>query len=199
MARTAKKKTTKPQAKPKPKRSPVTKATGSSVLAREAAFVDEFCESLSKTQAYRAAFPAAARWKPATVNRKAQEFYQRPRVKEAIEAREREKRSTSLVTQARVLEELAAIAFSDSLSVIEEVMRRVSAGEPLCDMPDAQRRVVRSLSITKSGIKIECESKSTALDMLMRHLGCYKLPETAGVPVSPVVWGIMPPGHREPE
>lgn len=136
-------------------------------------FADEFLIDLNATQA-----AIRAGYAKASAHSQASDLLKNPKVV-AYLATKRERLQGKLeVTQERVLQELARIAFFDSGNLFDD------AGEPipLSSMDEDTRRAIVGVELVTKGNdamgygevqKIRLADKKGALDSLSRHLGLF--------------------------
>lgn len=152
-------------------------SAGMSLNLRHQRFVAEYLKDLNGTQAcVRAGYPARAARGRACL------LLQRPGVRAAIEARQKQLADQFEVTAQRVIAEFAKLAFAnidDFLEVRPDGMVRVDLSKA-----DRQHRAalthvtVEEYEAARSGdrahrVKIRLASKQQALDSLARHLGLF--------------------------
>lgn len=135
-------------------------------------FVDEYCTDWNATQA---AIRAGYRAKRA--DQAGYQLLRKAEIQAAIETRQRELQGHCEVTQERVVQELAGIAFSD----LRHYLHWGPAGVTLArssTLTPAHSRVVKQLvqTVTKDGstLRLTLHDKVSALDKLARHLGLYQ-------------------------
>lgn len=138
---------------------------------KQKAFVAEYLVDLNATQAaVRAGYSAK------TAYSTGQENLKKPEIQDAIQQAQCHREKRTLVTQDRVVAELAKIAFGDA----RDVMRWGPGGVVLVPsdiLTDDQAASVAEVSesTTKDGgsIKLKRHDKVKALELLGRHLGMW--------------------------
>ncbi len=93
-------------------------------------------------------------------------------IQEAIEKRQ----NRVEITQDRVLQELASIAFAkgtDYASIISGVVMMNDTGE----LTEEQKAAIVSIKQTKEGVEVKLADKMKALELLARHLGLLQAQE----------------------
>lgn len=102
-----------------------------------------------------------------------------PQVAEYIESvREHLEILPTIATLTELQEQLSAVARADMTDIVEWLVD--DNGQPvpkiknLSELPKELRRLVKSVTWTKNGPKIELEDQAKARDMLIRTLGGYK-------------------------
>ncbi len=159
-------------------------------------FVNEYLIDLNGTRAYKAAYPGVKSDKTAAAA--ATRMLRNVKVQEYIEKRMKDREKRTEITQDRVLEELAAIAFanaSDFAKVVEkQAVITLESGKriPLTDetgkpvmikdveliltdnlLPE-QKKALSGIKHGKHGIEVASCDKVRALELLGRHLGMFK-------------------------
>lgn len=102
-----------------------------------------------------------------------------PKIRGAIEDAQRERSHKLGITQDRVLQELALVAFAN----IKDVMTTNEEGDTVIDLQKMPRAISAALSevsiSTKGGknktktAKVKMSDKLSALDKIMKHLGMF--------------------------
>jgi phage terminase small subunit len=136
-------------------------------------FVDEYLIDLNATQAV-----LRAGYKTKYPDKVGSELLGKTRVLEHLNKRmwDREKRTE--ITQDKVLQELAKIAFSSASDVAEvetneegyQFVRVKNTGS----LPDNIKSIIASIKQTKYGISVETYNKIQALELIGKHLGMFK-------------------------
>lgn len=128
-------------------------------------FVEEYLVDLNGARAYRAAGGGHSGAK-----QNAHKLLQRPDVQAAIQKRQAELREETGVRQVRVLQELAALAFSDLRKVAQWGPNhvKVRSSRSIDDMAAA---AISEIRMTKDGPVIKLHPKGDALQKYMQHLG----------------------------
>ena len=155
-------------------------------------FVNEYIVDLNATRAYKVAYPNVKKDDTAAVN--GNRLLRNAKVKEYLDERMREREKRTEITQDKVLEELAAIAFSNGskyAKVIEEIVYDEN-GEVLLDhngnivkqkvvelvltdeLSETDKKAIASIKRGKNGIEISTCDKVRALELLGKHLGMFK-------------------------
>jgi len=155
-------------------------------------FVNEYLVDLNATRAYKAAYPNVKKDDTAAVN--GNRLLRNAKVKEYLDERMREREKRTEITQDKVLEELAAIAFSNGskyAKVIEETVYDEN-GEVLLDsdgnivkqkvvdlvltdeLSETDKKAIASIKRGRNGIEISTCDKVRALELLGKHLGMFK-------------------------
>lgn len=134
-------------------------------------FADEYLIDLNATRAYRVAYPAVKKEEAAAVN--GSKLLRNTKVAAYIQERMQERQKRTEITQDRVLQELAAIAFAkatDYAEIKNECVRIKDTG----DLDEQQVRAIAGIKEGKFGVEIKLNDKEKALELLGRHLGMFK-------------------------
>lgn len=155
-------------------------------------FVNEYLVDLNATRAYKVAYSNVKKDDTAAVN--GNRLLRNAKVKEYLDERMREREKRTEITQDKVLEELAAIAFSNGskyAKVIEEIVYDEN-GEVLLDhngnivkqkvvelvltdeLSETDKKAIASIKKGRNGIEISTCDKVRALELLGKHLGMFK-------------------------
>ena len=134
-------------------------------------FADEYLIDLNATRAYRVAYPSVKKDEVAAAA--AARLLKNVKVEAYIQKRMEERQKRTEITQDRVLEELAAIAFAratDYAEVKGECVR-IKDTDALAEQ---QIRAIAGIKEGKYGIELKLNDKEKALELLGRHLGMFK-------------------------
>lgn len=134
-------------------------------------FADEYLIDLNATRAYRVAYPSVKRDETARAN--SSRMLTNANVAKYIADRMQERQKRTEITQDRVLEELAAIAFAratDYAEVKDECVRIKDTDS----LTDQQIKAIAGIKEGKFGIELKLNDKEKALELLGRHLGMFK-------------------------
>ena len=155
-------------------------------------FVNEYLVDLNATRAYKVAYPNVKKDDTARAN--GSRLLTNANIKEYLDERMREREKRTEITQDKVLEELAAIAFSNGskyAKAIEEIVYDEN-GEVLLDhdgnivkqkvvelvltdeLSETDKKAIASIKRGKNGIEISTCDKVRALELLGKHLGMFK-------------------------
>lgn len=155
-------------------------------------FVNEYLVDLNATRAYKVAYSNVKKDDTAAVN--GNRLLRNAKVKEYLNERMKEREKRTEITQDKVLEELAAIAFSNGskyAKVIEETVYDEN-GEVLLDsdgnivkqkvvdlvltdeLSEIDKKAIASIKKGRNGIEISTCDKVRALELLGKHLGMFK-------------------------
>ena len=134
-------------------------------------FADEYLIDLNAMRAYRVAYPSVKKDEVAAAA--AARLLKNVKVAVYIQKRMEERQKRTEITQDRVLEELAAIAFAratDYAEVKGECVR-IKDTDALAEQ---QIRAIAGIKEGKYGIELKLNDKEKALELLGRHLGMFK-------------------------
>lgn len=134
-------------------------------------FADEYLIDLNATRAYRVAYPSVK--KDETAASASARMLRNVKVQKYIADRMQERQKRTEITQDRVLEELAAIAFAratDYAEVKDECVRIKDTDR----LTDQQLKAIVGIKEGKFGIELKLNDKEKALELLGRHLGMFK-------------------------
>ena len=90
-----------------------------------------------------------------------------------IQERMQERQKRTEITQDRVLQELAAIAFAKATDYAEVKDECVKIKDTK-DLDEQQTRAIAGIKEGKFGIEVKLNDKEKALELLGRHLGMFK-------------------------
>jgi len=144
-----------------------------SLTPKQQAFVEQYLVDLNATAAYKRAGYAT------TGNGASVEAYKllrNPKVAEAIAAAQERRAIRTEITQDRVLNEIARVAFGDKRRLMKWGPGGVSLldSETLTDDDAAQvSEVSETISATGGSMKLKTHDKVKALELLGRHLGMF--------------------------
>nr|DAU31649.1 MAG TPA: Terminase small subunit [Caudoviricetes sp.] len=134
-------------------------------------FADEYLIDLNATRAYKAAYPHVKNDKTAAAA--AARMLRNVKVQRYIEERMQDRQKRTEITQDRVLQELAAIAFARTTDFVQIVNDRVILTDT-SKLSDIQIRAIAGIKEGKNGIELKLNDKEKALELLGRHLGMFK-------------------------
>ena len=134
-------------------------------------FADEYLIDLNASRAYRVAYPRVKDGDTAAAA--ASRLLKIKDVSEYISVRMQERSERTEITQDRVLNELASIAFAKATDYAE-----VQDGQVIikntADLSDTMVRAIAGIKEGRNGIEIKLNDKGKALELLGRHLGMFK-------------------------
>ncbi|HHV13219.1 MAG TPA: terminase small subunit [Clostridiales bacterium] len=155
-------------------------------------FADEYLIDLNATRAYKAAYKNIK--SDAVAAQAGSRMLRNVKVAEYIEHRMKDRERRTEITQDKVLNELAAIAFSsgaDFAQVVDEPILvngsyvmdpdtgKLKTWEtvkitPTDKLPEEKRKAIAGIKLGKNGIEVATCDKVRALELLGRHLGMFK-------------------------
>lgn len=133
-------------------------------------FADEYLIDLNATRAYRKAYPNCK--KDSSADAAARKLLGNTRIKKYISDRMNERQKRTEVTQDRVLQELAYIAFArvtDYATVKDDIVKIKNTDE----LTEEQIRAISGIKEGKFGIELKLNDKEKALELIGRHLGMW--------------------------
>ena len=134
-------------------------------------FADEYLIDLNATRAYKVAYPKVKKDK--TAAQAGSRMLRNVKVERYIHERMQARQERTEITQDRVLEELAAIAFARTTDYAEVKDGRVLLKNTE-NLNEQQIRAIAGIKDGKYGIEIKLNDKEKALELLGRHLGMFK-------------------------
>lgn len=134
-------------------------------------FADEYLIDLNATRAYRKAYPSVKR--DETAAQAGSRMLRNVKVAAYIQERMQERQKRTEITQDRVLQELAAIAFAKATDYAE-VTDECAKIKDTKDLDEQQIRAIAGIKEGKFGIEVKLNDKEKALELLGRHLGMFK-------------------------
>lgn len=159
-------------------------------------FADEYLIDLNATRAYKAAYPNVQ--KDETAAAAGARLLKDVKVNEYLEKRMKDRERRTEITQDKVLNELAAIAFSNASDYAKVIERQAvfiteegkrqplfdENGKPLMvsdvklaltdSLSMEQQKAISGIKHGKNGIEVSTCDKVRALELLGRHLGLFK-------------------------
>ena len=134
-------------------------------------FADEYLIDLNATRAYRVAYPSVKR--DETAAQAGSRMLRNVKVAAYIQERMEERQKRTEITQDRVLEELAAIAFAKATDYAE-IKGECVRIKDTDTLNEQQIRAIAGIKEGKFGIELKLNDKEKALELLGRHLGMFK-------------------------
>lgn len=155
---------------------------------RQKRFCNEYLVDLNVTQA-----AIRAGYTPKYANKKAYELLDKPEIKEYLDKKMKDREQRTEITQDRVVNELAAIAFSNASDFFKVIDKPIIAGGvPVLDdegnprtykdvefvntdkLSEANKKVISSIKQGSNGLEIKLNDKLKALELLGKHLGMFR-------------------------
>ena len=134
-------------------------------------FADEYLIDLNATRAYKVAYPRVKNDDIAAAN--ASRLLRNAKVAAYISERMQERQKRTEITQDRVIEELAAIAFARATDFAQIVDGCVVLTDTK-ELSETQIKAIAGIKEGKFGIELKLNDKEKALELLGRHLGMFK-------------------------
>ena len=134
-------------------------------------FADEYLIDLNATRAYKVAYPSVK--KNETAAQAGSRMLRNVKVAAYIQERMEERQKRTEITQDRVLQELAAIAFAKATDYAE-IKNECVRIRDTAELDEQQIRALAGIEEGKFGIKVKLNDKEKALELLGRHLGMFK-------------------------
>ena len=137
-------------------------------------FANEYLIDLNATRAYRVAYPSVKKEQTAAVN--GSKLLRNTKVADYVAERMKERQKRTEVTQDRVIEELAAIAFAKATDyVVIKANGPVAMVmiKPTDELSEDQVRAIAGIKEGANGVEIKLNDKEKALELLGRHLGMW--------------------------
>lgn len=128
-------------------------------------FVDEYLVDLNATAAAK-----RAGYKDPNIGR---QLITKNNISTEIQKRQDELRGKLEITQERVLDELAAIAFANGTDFATITHNGLVRLTPTDEVPEEKKKAVASIEEGKYGIKVKFHDKVKALELLGKHLGVF--------------------------
>jgi phage terminase small subunit len=141
------------------------------VTEKQKIFANEYLIDLNATRAYRVAYPSVK--KDETAAAAATRMLRNVKVAAYIQERMRERQKRTEITQDRVLQELAAIAFAKATDYAEVEDGQVIIKDTV-NLDEQQVKAIAGIKEGKYGIEVKLNDKEKALELLGRHLGMFK-------------------------
>ena len=122
-------------------------------------FADEYLIDLNATRAYRVAYPSVKKEEAAAVN--GSKLLRNTKVAAYIQERMQERQKRTEITQDRVLQELAAIAFAKATDYAE-IKNECVRIKDTAELDEQQVRALAGIEEGKFGIKVKLNDKYPA-------------------------------------
>lgn len=130
-------------------------------------FVEEYLVDLNATQA-----AIRAGYSVKTANRIGAENLSKPDIQKEIEKRRKDRERRTEITQDRVLQELAAIAFAKATDYAE-IDEGIVKIKPTSEISIAQAGAIAGVEQGNFGVKLKLYDKLKALELLGKHIGIF--------------------------
>lgn len=134
-------------------------------------FADEYLIDLNATRAYRAVYTSVKSDEVARAN--GSRLLSNANVSAYVLGRMKDRQERVEISQDRVLQELAAIAFTNATDIVS-VRNGETYVKDTDELTETQKKAIASIKMTKHGaIEIKMNDKRAALELLGRHLGSW--------------------------
>lgn len=134
-------------------------------------FVDEYLIDLNAAQA-----AIRAGYNEKTARQIASEYLTKPNIQAEIQKRQNRLQNKLEITQERVLQELAAIAFangSDFAKVVNDGLFPSVKMIPTDELPADKLPAIAGIKSTQTGVEVKLHDKVKALELLGKYLGTF--------------------------
>lgn len=131
-------------------------------------FVQEYLVDLNATAAAK-----RAGYSEKSASRIAVELLNKTQVSAEIQKHQAKRQKRTEITQEKVLQELAAIAFANGYDFAQVIKPGVVRVIPTEEIPQDKRKAVASIKETANGTEIKTYDKVRALELLGKHLGIF--------------------------
>lgn len=135
---------------------------------RQERFVDEYLVDLNATAAAK-----RAGYSEKTARSQGQRLLTNVDIQATIQKRQARLRGKLEITQERVLEELAAIAFANGTDFATINRNGLVRLIPTDDLPEDKKKAVASIKEGQYGTEVKLHDKVKALELLGKHLGVF--------------------------
>lgn len=134
-------------------------------------FCDEYLKNLNATEAYKVAYPKCK--KEDSARKAGSRLLTIVDIQEYIQERINERQKRTEVTQDKVLNELAAIAFTNAteFATVKGNFVKIKNTD---ELEENTKKAIVSIKEGKNGVEVATASKIQALELLGRHLGMFK-------------------------
>lgn len=139
-------------------------------------FVDEYLVDLNATAAAR-----RAGYSDKTACEQGSRLLANVKVQAAIQERQKTLQGKLAITQERVLEELASIAFANGTDFVTITHAGLLNVKATSDVPKDKLPAIAGIKYNQQGIEIKLHDKVRALELLGKHLGVFG---TGGAPAA---------------
>lgn len=131
-------------------------------------FAQEYLVDLNATAAAK-----RAGYSEKSASRIAVELLNKTQVSAEIQKQQAKRQKRTEITQEKVLQELAAIAFANGYDFAQVIKPGVVRVIPTEEIPQDKRKAVASIKETANGTEIKTYDKVRALELLGKHLGIF--------------------------
>lgn len=143
-------------------------------------FAMEVAKGNSLAESYRIAYPASKAWKDDSVHNKASALKRHAQVAARIRLLAQKVEREFVVDKARVLQEIARLAFFD----IRKLLNEDGTPIPIKSLDDDTAAAIAGLDVARVGnamigeaevLKFKIADKNAALEKLAKHLGLFEI------------------------
>lgn len=131
-------------------------------------FVQEYLVDLNATAAAK-----RAGYSEKSASRIAVELLNKTQVSAEIQKQQAKRQKRVEITQEKVLEELAAIAFANGADFATVNQNGIVRITPTSELPDEKRKAIASIKEGQYGTEVKVHDKVKALELLAKHLGMF--------------------------
>lgn len=131
-------------------------------------FVQEYLVDLNATAAAK-----RAGYSEKSASRIAVELLNKTQVSAEIQKQQAKRQKRVEITQEKVLEELAAIAFANGTDFATINRNGLVRLVPTDDLPEDKKKAVASIKEGQYGTEVKVHDKVKALELLAKHLGMF--------------------------
>lgn len=165
------------------------------LTSKQQKFVDEYLIDLNATRAYKVAYPTCKSDEAAWAS--SSRLLKNARVQEQIAEGQKEIQERTKISQDKIVNELAKIAFSNATDYVQIVTRKIKHRiwdenikdyvyedgdvfdqdivlKDTSELTEDQKAAISCIKNTKHGIAVEQCNKVEALHLLGQHLGMFK-------------------------
>lgn len=155
-------------------------------------FVAEYLVDLNATQAaIRAGYSAK------TAEVIGYENLRKPQIAAEVAKRQAKLQNKLEITQERVLEELAAIAFANGADFAKVTKAGLVRIVPTEELPEEKRRAIASIKEGQFGTEVKTYDKVRALELLGKHLGVFDNGASAAAEQENNIFDVIDQSTRE--
>lgn len=131
-------------------------------------FCEEYIVDLNATQA-----AIRAGYSERTANEQGAQLLAKLSIQQRMQELQAERSKRTAITQDRVVQELAAIAFANATDYAQVIRPGVVRITPTAELSAEQVKAVAGIKEGANGIEVKLNDKVKALELLGRHLGMF--------------------------
>lgn len=175
-----------------PKKKAAKAASKTKLTPKQQRFVDEYLVDLNATQAaIRAGYSKKTAYSIGIENLK------KPVIQAEIKKQQNKLQNKLEITQERILQELAAVAFANGT----DFMKVVGAGSAVAlltdEVPPEKLPAIAGIKNNQYGVEIKLHDKVRALELLGKHLGTFDGTAAQGQPENNLFEAINACGEED--